>query len=196
MLSRIHIPPRTHEWLTHEARADRERDAERRQGSINTLRTAITDHKSELNELLSLRLRKLLTDAAYLAKQAEIETQIRGLESQLARVERDVFWIDGDVRAVFDFATRAAEVMLAGTEVQRRMVLEAAGLNYSLEAGSIKLAWAEPLSLVEKAATRLDWSGLVDDVRTLITDKGLNVGRFERALRAMDGMMPDIAKAA
>jgi hypothetical protein len=36
---------------------------------------------------------------------------------------------------------------------------------------------------------------LLDDVRTLIVDHGLDTGGFERALRAMDGIMPELAEA-
>ena len=40
------------------------------------------------------------------------------------------------------------------------------------------------------------WSGMLDDVRTLILEKGLDIGGFERALRTMDGVMPQLAEAA
>lgn len=38
--------------------------------------------------------------------------------------------------------------------------------------------------------------GLVDDVRTLIVDKGLSVAKFERAIRTINGIVPQIQKAA
>jgi hypothetical protein len=195
LIARVHIPPKTHAWLTREAKGDFEKDAARFERTRGSLQTAITGVKRELGELLSLRLRKLLTDDAFLAKKAELEGQQGRLDQQLARVVRTGSEANARVRVVLDFAARAHETFRFGTGVQRRMILEAAGLNYTLTSRSIKLAWTEPLSLVEKAASRLDWSGLVDDVRTLILDKGVSVARLEAALKSMACSMPEHAAA-
>jgi hypothetical protein len=76
------------------------------------------------------------------------------------------------------------------------MILEAVGLNYTLTSGKVAFLLEQPLVLVAEANGSSNWSGLVDDVRTLIVERGLNVGRFERALRALDGIVPDVAEAA
>lgn len=196
LLDRVQMPGSIHELLQKEAETDLGRDAERRARTGATIAKALADTKSELNELLSLRLRKLLTDETYVAKESELKSRIMALESQTVRVQRSGHLLTADVQTVFDFSTRASETMRHGTGVQRRMILEAAGLNYTLTGGSIKLAWTEPLSEVAKAADCLDWSSLVDDVRTAIRDRGVSVERFRRALQAMDGIMPGVALAA
>ncbi len=85
---------------------------------------------------------------------------------------------------------------MTGTPVQQRTILEAAGLNYTLTSRRVALTWNKPLTLGAKVTAYSTWSGLLDDVRTLIVDQGLDIGGFERALRAMDGIMPELAEAA
>jgi len=196
LISRATIPNAVHAWLTQEAQSDLQRDAERSERALSALRSAVSSVKAELDELLSLRLRKLLTDEAYVSKQGELNARGEGLQNQLARLERSASELSGQICTVFDFAARATQTLRFGTGVQKRMILEAAGLNYVLTSGLIKLTWAEPLSLVAAAASSQTWSGLVDDVRTAIIDKGVSVARFERALEASDGIVPEIAEAA
>lgn len=196
LISRARIPEKTHAWLTREATSDLERDAERRQHALATLRNAIGGVKTELDELLSLRLRKLLTDEGYVGKQTELNARLKGLEDRLARQERGAADLAGQVRTVFDFAVRAAQTLQSGTGVQRRMILEAAGLNYTLTSRRVAFQLEQPLILVAEANGSSNWSGLVDDVRTAIQDKGVSVDRFRRALNALDGIMPEIEEAA
>jgi hypothetical protein len=76
------------------------------------------------------------------------------------------------------------------------MILEAAGLTYTLTSRKVALTWNKPLTLVARASAYSIWSGLLDAVRTLIVDQGLDIGGFQRALRAMDGIMPELEEAA
>ena len=115
---------------------------------------------------------------------------------QRRATERGVGECRAPLLAVFEFATRARETFVSGTPVQQRMILEAAGLNYTLTSRKVALMWNQPLTLVTRAAADSTWSALLDDVRTLIVDQRLDIGGFERALRAMDGIMPELAEAA
>jgi hypothetical protein len=82
------------------------------------------------------------------------------------------------------------------TPVQQRMILESVGLNYTLKARNVAFSLDKPFDVITEAGGLSNWSGLVEDVRTLIVQREPNVGRFERALRIRGGMMPDMAEAA
>jgi hypothetical protein len=76
------------------------------------------------------------------------------------------------------------------------MILEAAGLNYTLTSRKVALDWSKPLTLVAKAAKLTSWSGLVEDVRTAIWNGETAVGRFWPALHAMHGIVAEGVETA
>jgi hypothetical protein len=196
LLSQVEIPAKIHAWLTQQAAADADREVERRDQVLATLKAAVADAAREQDTLLTLRLRNLLNDDDFVAKRREFDERRRGLEERLGAAERTAGELGVQLKAVFDFATRARETFVTGTPVQQRVILEAAGLNYTLTSRKVALTWNKPLTLVTRAAADSTWSALLDDVRTLLVDQGPDIGAIERALRAMDGSMPEVVKAA
>lgn len=196
LLRQVEIPAKVHAWLSRQAVADAGREVERRGQVLASLKAAVADAARELDTLLTLRLRNLIMDEDFVAKRRELDERRRHLEEGLQAAERSAGELGTQLQAVFDFATRARETFLTGTAVQQRMILEAAGLNYTLTSRKVALTWNKPLTFVAKAAAYSIWSALLDDVRTLIVDQGLDIGGFTRALRAMDGIMPELEEAA
>jgi DNA invertase Pin-like site-specific DNA recombinase len=174
LLRQVQIPAKIHAWLSRQAIADADREVERRQRVLATLREAVAGAAREQDTLLTLRLRNLLTDEDFIVKRRELEERRRGLEARLHAAEHGAGELGAQLQAVFDFATRAAETFLTGTAVQQRMILEAAGLNYTLTSRKVALTWNQPLILVARAAADSTWSALLDDVRTHILENGLD----------------------
>jgi site-specific DNA recombinase len=139
--------------------ADADREVERRERVLATLKAAVTNAAREQDTLLTLRLRNLLNDDDFVAKRREFDERRRGLEERLGAAERTAGELGAQLKAVFDFATCARETFVSGTPVQQRMTLEAAGLNYTLTSRKVALTWNKPLTFVAKAAAYSTWSG-------------------------------------
>ncbi len=154
-----------------------------------------SDAAREQDTLLTLRLRSLLTDEEFESKRRELADQRQHLEDRLQAAERSAGELGAQLRSVFDFAARGRETFENGTAVQQRMILEAAGLNYTLTSRKVALEWNKPLTLVAKAAACSTWSALLDDVRTWVLENGLTVKRFTSALPARVSV-PHLAQAA
>jgi len=102
------------------------------------------------------------TDDDFVVKRREIEERRRCLEERLRAAEHSAGELGAQLQAVFDFAARAPETFRTGTPVQQRMILEAAGLNYTLTARKVALEWNKPLNLVARAAAYSIWSAQRD----------------------------------
>ena len=186
LLAQIEIPRRLHEWVSREASIEVERETGRRGQVLETLRQAVAGAGREQDTLLTLRLRNLLTDEEFENKRREIAQQRQHLQDRLAGAERSAGEIGAQLQVVFDFAAKARDIFKKGTPVQQRMILEAAGLNYTLTSRKVALEWNKPLALVAKAGSGSTWSGLMDDVRTELLESGFDVSWFTRALRGSE----------
>jgi hypothetical protein len=196
LLAQVEIPARIHAWLVREASAYAEREAGRREQVLATLKQAVADAAREQDTLLTLRLRNLLTDDEFETKRRELADQRQRLEDRLKGAERSAGELGAQLRAVFDFAARARETFENGTTVQQRMILEAAGLNYTLTSRKVALEWNKPLTLVAKAAAYSTWSRLVDDVRTWVLGNGPVLDGFAHAIEPVSGSVPQAMAAA
>ena len=190
LLRHVEIPTKIHAWLVREASADIEREAARREHVLAALKQAVADAAREQDTLLTLRLRNLLTDEEFQNKRRELAESRQKLEDRLQAAEHGAGELGAQLRAVFDFAARARETFENGTTVQQRMILETAGLNYTLTSRKVALEWNKPLTLVTKASAYSIWSGLVDNVRTWILKNG-PVFRVPDFMRPQEGEMEE-----
>jgi DNA invertase Pin-like site-specific DNA recombinase len=169
-LARLTIPPRALAWMQKTARRDLETDRERTEQAVAMARASLNELEGEANTLLSIRLRDLVDDATFLARKRQIEERRVLLQAKVQGPQRSVEELNKLAAATFDFAAKAAQVFVAGTGVQKRMILEAVGSNYTLEAKKVALEFTKPFQLIAETAHVGTWSACWDDVRTWIQD--------------------------
>jgi len=177
LLGQVSIPRKIQAWLQEQATRELEREFPRQEQVLANLRGELDTNRREEDALLTLRLRDLLSDEVFVARRRQICERREALRRQIEAAERGPADVVSDARAVFEFAAKAKTAFLEGTPVQRRVILEAAGLNYTLTSRKVALAWTEPLSVVAQAAACRDWSTMWDDVRTAVREAGASVLR-------------------
>ena len=168
LLGQVGIPPKIQAWLQEQAARELDREAPRHEQVVTSLQAELDATKREEDALLTLRLKDLITDEAFVQRRVQIRGRREDLRNRLEVADRSPAEVVADARAVFEFATKAKVAFLTGTPVQKRVILEAAGLNYTFTSREVALEWAKPLSVVAKAAACRDWSTMWDDVRTAV----------------------------
>jgi hypothetical protein len=163
---------------------------------IRSLQKRITSLRSNSNELVNLKLRRLLTDQEFLFKKAELEKESSELESQLRDVKSDDAPAIDKCRELFNFAASAKYTFINGSENDKRAIIKYLGSNLvlidkklniygqkpiiaiqkSLNERTSKKHWVEPGNKNEPQhknevvnTARLSWYSLVDEVRTFYT---------------------------
>lgn len=165
-LQQLAMPPEVIEWACGRVRQAVGNEHARREEVRSTLTKALDGVRRQEETLLSLRLRELVDDATYTQQRASILEQRSSLELRLAKPSRSQEEVGDLALQTFEFAARARESFLQGTPVQRRTILEAIGLNYSLRARNLALEFKNPLRLVAEAGSCSNWCTTPDDVRT------------------------------
>ena len=193
LLGQVSIPPKIQAWLQEQATRELEREFPRQEQVLANLRGELDAGRREEDALLTLRLRDLLSDDAFVDRRRQIHERRESVQHQIEASERGPVDIVADARAVFEFATRAKAAFLKGTPVQRRVILEAAALNYTLTSRKVALAWTEPLSVVAKAAACRVWSAMWDVVRTAVREAGASLLRKWRSNEEYEDSMPRAA---
>lgn len=170
-LSHLAIPERILAWLKERSVRDLGADRARRQSVRVTLDDAVRSMRREEETLLSLRLRDLVTDEVFTRKRQELGQRRDALEQQLAGSDRPFEEVNETLLKTFDFSARLRETFLAGTRVQRRMILEAVGLNYTLRARKVAFSLAKPFTFLAEASAIANWYRIPDDLRTWYLSK-------------------------
>lgn len=170
-LGRLRMPAAVHEWLCREALAQTAGEHDREAQVRRTVEQALEGIGREAGNLIDLRTRELIGDDVFLTKRRQLDERRRSLESRLRGEDKRASNADALVK-VFTFAARAQEMFRTGTPVQQRMILEAAGSNYTLRARRVAFSLDKPLDVIAEAGGLSNWSGCLDDVRTWLVEKG------------------------
>jgi hypothetical protein len=132
-LQEVTIPERVLSWLLERVTRVLHAEEDRRRQVRETLEKTLGEVRRESETLLSLRLRDLITDDVFVARKADLDTRMRDFEARLAASPKSPDEVVRLTADVFRFASRAAQVFQAGSGVQKRMILEAVGSNYTLK---------------------------------------------------------------
>jgi len=165
-LGRLTVPDEVVSWATRHVRKVVVNEQARREEVHGTLEKTIAAVRRQEEALLSLRLRELVDDSTYTEKRTALLQQRHSLEFRLSQSSRSPREIGEFTMQTFEFAARVKGAFLNGTSVQKRVVLESVGLNYTLSGKKLALEFKNPLRLLAEAASRSDWCATTDDVRT------------------------------
>lgn len=170
VLGSLTIPCRVLEWLRQQVETEDHEELQRRATVRRGLEDALRAARREEENLLSLRLRDLVTDEVYLAKRPPLEAKRQALEMQITKADQASAKTGARLRQVVDFAAATRETFLAGTRVQRRIILEAVGLNYTLRGRRAAFLLEKPFALLAEAGGCSNWLRVVGDVRTWLLE--------------------------
>ncbi len=151
LLGRFRLPDKVHAWLLDKARHDVNLDRQRREEAHRSLEIALRAARGEEETLLSLRLRELVTDDVFLAKRRDLQEHRQGLELKIRSTGQGLEDVQKRLDATFLFAQKAQEMFENGTGVQKRMILEAAGSNWTLKSKKVAVQAEKPLQLIAES---------------------------------------------
>lgn len=98
---------------------------------------ALADGEKMLNELVEMRLRRLLTDEQFQAKQRELTADVSRLRLQLGRLQERLDHTREVIHNALDFRERAREQFLIGDLAKRREIARALGVRYVFDEGDV-----------------------------------------------------------
>jgi hypothetical protein len=105
-------PPKIQAWLQEQATRELEREFPRQEQVPANLRGVLDASRREEDALLTLRLRDLLSDDAFVARRRQIHERRGSVQHQIEASERGPVDIVADARAGLEFARRARAAFL------------------------------------------------------------------------------------
>lgn len=169
-LKTIEMPEKILDWICRRAATTFKDDIDRKRAALASLEAALASLNREKETLLALRLKDLVDDATFASERTRIEEGRQRLQAQLASPGRSQEEIARLTVESFTFASSAADRFVSGTGVQKRMILEATGLNFRLQSRKARYELKKPFRIISEAGSCLPWSACIDDVRTWIQD--------------------------
>jgi DNA invertase Pin-like site-specific DNA recombinase len=165
-LGRLTIPEPVLAWM--KSKVHRVLDADRARGAMvrTTLEGTLRSTEREIANLLNLRIRELVPDEVFTAKNQELEQRKANLTNRLATATEAGQEVAGRISELLDFAASVRKHFLGGSAVQQRAILEAVGSNYTLKGRTASFHLGKPLQLIAEAGSCSNWQRVVDDVRT------------------------------
>lgn len=157
ILSRLTIPDRVLDWILARVRQTLANEQARSDAARRMLEEALAAVRREAGNLLTLRLKELLPDETYMTRKREMDERERSLQARLAAPMRSRDELAELTASTFQFAARAAETFRSGTSVQRRMILEAVGLNSTLQDRKLRILLKNPFNLIADAGSLSNW---------------------------------------
>ena len=157
VLERLTIPERVITWILKQVTQSFQLEDDRRQEAQRSLADSLASVQREQENLVTMRLRDMVTDDIYTARKHEIDERRARLEAQIAAPLRSPEEILQYTNTTFAFASKAVDVFRSGTGVQRRMILEAVGLNSELRARKLLMQLKNPFQMIADAGSSSDW---------------------------------------
>ena len=164
------IPQKLADWALARLKRSLSTEDGRREQIRAGVEQSVKDLEREVQNLLELRLRELVTDDIYVAKNQQLQEQLVLLRRKLAQpvASNDALLLK--LSKLLDVAVTAPQTFANGTSVQKRTILETVGLNYQLTARTLSFIGKKPFLFFNGTASRLDWCTIVDDLRTWLLE--------------------------
>jgi len=113
---------------------------------VSSLQKRIKESEQGLSELLSIKLRRLLSDDDFLLKKGELEQEISKLKGQLAKVNSDPNHVSEESIRTFQLSARIKDKFENGSEKARRSILRQVGSNLTLTDRKLLIKAKEPFN--------------------------------------------------
>jgi DNA invertase Pin-like site-specific DNA recombinase len=169
-LRTLTIPPKTLRLICRKVEQSFAGDEARHEAIRASLAESLQSLDREKENLLSLRLRDLVDDGTFTTRKARLDQKRERLD---AKLRLPLISRDEQVRLTlftFEFASKAAGLFARGSTVQKRLILETTGLNYTLRSKKVLYELKNPLRIIAETGSFFNWCACVRDVRTWFQD--------------------------
>ena len=175
-------------WALAAILDDREAEEGKIEAAQQSRAAALADIGTQLNELTTLRLRRMIDDEGYVREKARLEEERSTLEEAMpAPTPQERFELLQDL---FLFSNKAADWFLAGDDETKRAIVKTAGSNFTLTGKKLSVKPAIPVTPRTALAQFPRQRRVVEDVRTFSRKMGAARGRL---LRQVDDAAGDPA---
>ncbi len=116
---------------------------------VASLQKRITETERDLAELLTIKLRKLLSDGDFIIKKAELEKQIIHLQDQLAKMTENPNYASEESIKTFQLASTMKNKFQNGSIWRRRAIIKQVGSNLILTDKKLLITAKEPFNHFE-----------------------------------------------
>jgi len=131
-----------------------------------SVESAYRSAQRQMDELLNLRLRDLISDEEFESKRRTLLRERERLKERLEDNEqRADRWLEM-AEGTFNFAHKLLERFMAGTPEQKKIILQTVGSNLILCDKKLTLEPVEPFAYLRCATSNSKWRGTVLNVRT------------------------------
>jgi len=193
------ILPQFREWALEVLHQSHHKEVNERSKIYETQHKAVVETQKQLDNLVQMRIRELITDEEYTRERNRRQKEIIRLKQQLRGTEaRAQQWLELTEKA-FDFATYARQAFIKEDLETKKAILMALGQNPTITDGKLTLPatkWLQPIGKgypaleaeflkLEPTKNRLNkakslalarvrarWLPIVDDVRTKVQELG------------------------
>lgn len=193
-LRSLEIDQQIADWLGQAMRDQQYQVVQTEAARKRSLRAALDETRSQLSELTNLRLRKLVTDAEFVAQRMQLQKEAFKLEEKLAEPDRGEKVIE-PFDGLISFCNYAADLFQDADMRTKRLILKIAGSNPTLAGKKLSVQAAKPFRPLLEMATRPRLLASVDDVRTkdALGEKGPSVLSERRFLKIANEVQSEIA---
>lgn len=159
----------THEfvqWAVPYLRRLNQSETTDRRAAYASVETAFRSAQHQLDELLNMRLRGLISDEEFEGKRRTLLNERERLKEKLEDTEhRADRWLDL-AEGTFQFAHNLLERFNDGNVQQKKIILSTVGSNPILRDKALSIEPVQPFGYLQCATQKRQWRGAVQDVRT------------------------------
>ena len=164
-LRTLAIHPLFEQWCTEELSQDQDRRQAVEEAQAQSRRRKLEEIRTQLVELKSLRLRRLVSDEEFLKDREELERDRLRLEQQLKSDGRGKERFE-PVSDTILMRNQAVSLFLSGADADKRLLFKTAGSNPTLTARILSVEAAKPFVRAPEVAEILPLCTSVEEVRT------------------------------
>ena len=148
-LEKYAIPEHFKDWALEIIRGDNNSEIESRAKTYDMLNSTYVDLQRQLDNLTNLRIRDLIGDNEFISRKDVLQNEITKIRQKLSENQnRGQNWVEM-VELAFNFATLAQRKFTEGSYQEKREILSALGLTYTLKDGKLTIdpiEWLFPIS--------------------------------------------------
>lgn len=152
-IEKVAIPPEFRDWALEVLRGDHKKEVALREQQYQSLEKRYNDLQGQLDMLISLRLRDLVTDEEMARKRGEIEPELLQVKEKIAQTQnRASRWID-TMEDAFNFVTNVRAAFLKGDIQTKKGILFSLGERFVLQDKKLTIElfeWLKPISNHQK----------------------------------------------
>ena len=163
-LSSLTISPQTEKWARERVANGKDENDATRLAQLRSCAAAIEEVNTQLRELTSLRLRRLMSDSEFALEKERLETERDTLQKSLSAapvVDRSEL-----LEEIISFSKCAVDWFWRGDDRAKRLIVKIAGWNFFLKGKILSVQAAKPFFVDPFFFEILLGRRLVDDVRT------------------------------